>query len=116
VLKTNGYNLEHNFGHGKLTLASIFLTFNLLAFAFHTAAWLAALDWRAAVAACGATYRFFDELRTITAYGVFDGWTHLLQSIAAGRPTAALKADQPPNPPQPARSRSQARKCQPRPI
>ena len=38
VLKTNGYNLEHNFGHGKKTLASILVTLNLLAFGFHTAA------------------------------------------------------------------------------
>jgi hypothetical protein len=83
VLKTNGYNLEHNFGHGKQTLASIFLTLNLLAFAFHTAAWLAMLAWRAAVAACGATYRYFENLRTITAYVVFHDWPHLLQSIAA---------------------------------
>jgi hypothetical protein len=45
--------------YGLKTLASVFLTFNLLAFAFHTAAWLAVLAWRAAVAACGATYRFF---------------------------------------------------------
>jgi hypothetical protein len=81
VLKTNGYNLEHNFGHGKQTLASVFLTLNLLAFAFHTAAWLAALAWRAAVAACGATYRFFENLRTITAYIVFRDWPHLLQAI-----------------------------------
>jgi hypothetical protein len=83
VLKTNGYNLEHNFGHGKQTLASIFLTLNLLAFAFHTAAWLAALAWRAAVAACGATYRFFENLRTITTYVVFRDWPHLLQAIIA---------------------------------
>lgn len=83
VLKTNGYNLEHNFGHGKQTLASIFLTLNLLAFAFHTAAGLAALAWRAAVAACGATYRFFENLRTITAYVVFRDWPHLLQAIIA---------------------------------
>jgi hypothetical protein len=83
VLKTNGYNLEHNFGHGKQTLASIFLTFNLLAFVFHTAAWVAVLAWRAAVAACGATYRFFEDLRTITAYIVFQDWSHLLQAIAA---------------------------------
>ena len=82
VLKTNGYNLEHNFGHGKQTLASIFLTLNLLAFAFHTAAYLAAMAWREAVAACGATYRFFENLRTITAYVVFQHWPHLLQSIA----------------------------------
>jgi len=83
VLKTNGYNLEHSFGHGKQTLASIFLTLNLLAFTCHTAARLAVLAWREAVAACGATYRFFEELRTITTYVVFDGWAHLLQSIAA---------------------------------
>ena len=83
VLKTNGHNLEHNFGHGKQTLASIFLTFNLLAFVFHTAAWLAVLAWRAAVAAGGATYRFFEDLRTITAYIVFQDWSHLLQAIAA---------------------------------
>jgi hypothetical protein len=82
VLKTNGYNLEHNFGHGKQILASIFLTLNLLAFAFHTAAHLVVLAWRQAVAACGATYRFFENLRTITAYVVFQHWPHLLQSIA----------------------------------
>ncbi len=82
VLKTTGYNLEHNFGHGKQTLASIFLTLNLLAFAFHTAAHLAMLAWQEAVAACGATYRFFENLRTITAYVVFQHWPHLLQSIA----------------------------------
>src|SRR5271170_3496789 len=81
VLKTNGYNLEHNFGHGKHTLASVFLTLNLLAFAFHTAAHLAVLAWREAVAACGATYRFFEHLRTITTYVVFRDWRHLLRAI-----------------------------------
>src|SRR5271169_2538214 len=83
VLKTNGYNLEHNFGHGKKTLASILVTLNLLAFAFHTAAYLGVLAWRAAVIARGPTYRFFEHLRTVTAYVVFHDWPHLLQSIAA---------------------------------
>jgi hypothetical protein len=83
VLKTNGYNLEHNFGHGKKTLASVLVTLNLLAFAFHTAAYLGVLAWRTAVIARGPTYRFFEHLRTITAYVVFQDWPHLLQSIAA---------------------------------
>jgi hypothetical protein len=48
VLKTDGYNLEHNFGHGTDSLASILVTLNLLAFAFHSAAYLAVLTWRAA--------------------------------------------------------------------
>jgi len=83
VLKTNGYNLQHNFGHGKKTLASVLVTLNLLAFAFHTAAYLGVLAWRAAVIARGPTYRFFEHLRTITAYVVFHDWPHLLRSIAA---------------------------------
>jgi Transposase DDE domain len=83
VLKTNGYNLEHNFGHGKETLASVLVTLNLLAFAFHTAARLAVLAWHEAVIARGATYRFFEHLRTVTVYVVFETWDHLLRSIAA---------------------------------
>ena len=83
VLKSNGYHLEHNFGHGKETLASVLVSLNLLAFAFHTAAYLGVLAWRAAVATSGATYRFFEHLRTITIYVVFDSWSHLLESIAA---------------------------------
>ena len=41
------------------------------------------LAWRDAVIARGATYRFFEHLRTVTAYVVFENWDHLLQSIAA---------------------------------
>ena len=81
VLKSNGYNLEHNFGHGKKTLASLLVTLNLLAFAFHSVAQLSVLAWRAALAARGARYRFFEHLRTITAYIVFDDWPHLLNAI-----------------------------------
>ncbi len=82
VLKCGGYNLEHNFGHGKDTLASVLVVLNLLAFAYHTVAALAVSAWRAAVAAKGATYRFFEHLRTITTYVVFQDWGHLLRSIA----------------------------------
>jgi hypothetical protein len=37
TLKTKGYNLEHNYGHGKRHLSSLLATLNLLAFLFHTA-------------------------------------------------------------------------------
>jgi hypothetical protein len=82
VLKCGGYNLEHNFGHGKDTLASVLVILNLLAFAYHTVASLAVLAWRTALAAKGATYQFFEHLRTITTYVVFQNWAHLLRSIA----------------------------------
>ncbi|MHB1952092.1 MAG: ISNCY family transposase [Acidiferrobacteraceae bacterium] len=83
VLKTKGYHLEHNFGHGKKTLASVLVTLNLLAFAYHTAAFLGVLAWRDAVLARGPKYRFFEHLRTVTTYVVFQDWPHLLRSIAA---------------------------------
>lgn len=54
---------------------------NLLAFAYHTLAALAVSAWRAAVVAKAATYRFFEHLRTITTYVVFQDWPHLLRSI-----------------------------------
>lgn len=82
VLKTDGYNLGHNFGHGKDTLANLLVTLNLLAFAFHTVSQLAVLAWRSAMAAKGARYHFFEHLRIATAYIVFDDWPHLLSVIA----------------------------------
>lgn len=36
VLKTKGYNLEHNFGHGKEYLSQTLCSLNILAFLFHT--------------------------------------------------------------------------------
>jgi hypothetical protein len=82
VLKCGGHNLAHNFGHGKDTLASVLVLLNLLAFACHTVAALAVLAWRTALAAKGATYRFFEHLRTITTYVVFQDWAHLPRAIA----------------------------------
>jgi Na+-transporting methylmalonyl-CoA/oxaloacetate decarboxylase gamma subunit len=82
VLKTGGYNLEHNFGHGKKTLASVLVVLNLLAFAIHAAARLAVRAWKAAMETAGAVYRFFEHLRIVTAYVVFQNWDHVLRSIA----------------------------------
>lgn len=36
VQKNHGYELEHNYGHGKKTLAMVFYTLNLLAYLMHT--------------------------------------------------------------------------------
>lgn len=41
------------------------------------------LAWRKAVIAHGPTYRFFEHLRTLTVYVVFETWDHLLRSIEA---------------------------------
>jgi hypothetical protein len=89
VLKTKGYHLEHNFGHGRRHLAAVLATLNLLAFACHTACELADTLWRTAFGAAGARQRFFAHLRVLTVYLVFPTWEILLTTLVTGRPPPA---------------------------
>jgi len=84
TLKTKGYNLEHNFGHGKKHLSSLLATMNLLAFAMH-----GLLDH------CDAHYRlirrtlvtrqtFFDDIRALTRYHRFASWIAMMDFMMKG--------------------------------
>lgn len=86
VLKTGGYNLEHNFGHGKETLASLLVVLNLLAFAMHNACDLIDDAWQKARERLGARARLFEHLRSVTAYFLFPSWHSLLRTIITGLP------------------------------
>lgn len=78
VLKTKGYHLEHNFGHGQQYLASFLLTLNLLAFLFHTVLELVDANYRLLRQALGTRQTFFNDIKTLTRYLYFDSWQHLL--------------------------------------
>ena len=82
TLKTKGYNLEHNFGHGKNNLSAVLATLNLIAFAIHLAAELADKTWKAAIEVAGSRVRFFNNLRALTAYLLFPSWDSLLKTLA----------------------------------
>ena len=71
VLKQHGYHLEHNFGHGKDTLATVLVILNLLAFALHTVCETAETLWQQARQRLGTRFRLFEHLRTVTEYQVF---------------------------------------------
>lgn len=86
VLKTKGYNLEHNFGHGRRNLATVLVTLNLLAFACHTVCDLGDTLWKAARRELVTRQGFFHALRTLTSYLVFPDWDHLLTTMAFTRP------------------------------
>jgi hypothetical protein len=86
VLKNNGYHLEHNFGHGKQHLAMIFATLNLLAFAIHTVCDCTEKLWNAARQAKRSRARFFEHIRTITAYLVFSDWPTLMTTLIQSKP------------------------------
>lgn len=78
TLKTKGYHLEHNFGHGQQYLASFLLTLNLLAFLFHTVLELVDAKYRLLRQELGARRTFFNDIQTLTRYLYFDSWQHLL--------------------------------------
>jgi hypothetical protein len=86
VLKNNGYNLEHSFGHGKHNLAAILVSLNLLAFAIHTVCDIGDELWRAARAKLGPGYNFFSKLAAITTYLIFPSWEDLLLTLAFAKP------------------------------
>jgi hypothetical protein len=84
VLKTKGYHLEHNFGHGKKYLAALLLSLNLLAFLFHTV-----LEWSDATYALlrrvlARRQTFFQDIQALMRYMVFDDWEHLMDFMIRG--------------------------------
>jgi hypothetical protein len=92
TLKTKGYNLEHNFGHGKQHLASLLATFNLLSLLFHTLLELLDDKYRLLRQHLPTRKTFFDDLRALTRYLLFESWDHLLTFMIEG-----LELELPPN-------------------
>ena len=86
VLKTGGYHLEHNYGHGKRNLSTLLATFNLLAFAFHTVCDHAEDMWRTARAKAGSRAQFFNRMLAATSFLVFPDWRDLALTLAFAKP------------------------------
>ena len=84
VLKTKGYHVEHNFGHGKQYLSATMLSLTLLAFLFHTV-----LEWSDGQYALlrqvlARRQTFFEDMRALTRYMVFESWHHLMDFMLQG--------------------------------
>lgn len=84
TLKTKGYHLEHNFGHGKENLCSVLAALNILAFLTHTfldtndrAYQLIRLELR-------SRRKFFEHVRVLTCYQTYPGWDDLMEFMIRG--------------------------------
>jgi hypothetical protein len=84
TLKTKGYNLEHNFGHGKQHLASFLASLNILSLLFHTVLELLDDKYKLLRAHLPTRKTFFNDLRALTRYLIFDSWEHLLTFMIQG--------------------------------
>jgi hypothetical protein len=86
VLKNRGYNLEHNFGHGKEHASEIFCMLNLLALMFHTILNLADSDYRQARIKAGRRDALFQKFRLAFEWFLFNNWQHFIHFILHGTP------------------------------
>lgn len=92
TLKTKGYNLEHNFGHGHQHLASFLATLNILSLLFHTLLHLLDEKYKLLRSHLRVRKTFFEDLRALTRYLYFESWDHLLTFMIEG-----LELPVPPN-------------------
>lgn len=84
TLKNQGYCLEHNYGHGKINLASVLAVLMLLAFAVDQIQQLACPLFAAAAATVGAKIRFWEKLRSHAEHFVFTSFAELWAAMATG--------------------------------
>jgi len=84
ILKTKGYHLEHNFGHGGQHLSNFLMTLNLLSYLFHTVAQIFDLRYIRIRGALGSRKTFFQDVQALTKYFFYESWNHLLIAMLQG--------------------------------
>jgi hypothetical protein len=84
TLKTKGYHLEHNFGHGQQDLANVLASLNILAFLIHTIQEMIEPAYQRLRRALGTRKTFFNDLRALTRYMLFDSWDDLFSFMEEG--------------------------------
>ena len=82
MAKNGGYHLEHNYGHGQRSLATVFYSLNLLAFVAHRV--LEHSD--AAYGRCRQLWPLRDiwtSVKEMIRLLVFASWSALMQALLA---------------------------------
>ena len=84
TLKTKGYHLSHNFGHGQKYLSATLATLNLLAFLLHTVQELTDFTYRTLRDRLPTRKAFFEHVRVLTQYHCFESFSALLEFMLSG--------------------------------
>ena len=86
VLKNHGYNLRHNFGHGKDHASEMYCLLNLLAFLWHGILMLLDEDYQRARASVHRLDEFFNYLRAALRMAFHEGWQAFLVYVLGEDP------------------------------
>ena len=84
ILKTTGYHLEPNFGHGAQFLSSRLLSLHLLSFLFHTVMGLVDQKYQRLRKALRKRRKFFQHVEALLEYLLFDSWDALFAFMCRG--------------------------------
>jgi hypothetical protein len=80
-LKNQGYELTHNYGHGKAHLSLNMYLLTLLAFTFHQVFELTDGMYQACREASGAKTRMWEDLRALMKRFLVEDWQHLMDML-----------------------------------
>lgn len=86
TLKNQGYNFQHNYGHGYKNLCSVMTLLMMLAFLIDQVQQLCCKVYQKARKHAGRLSTLFERIRVATGFFVFDSWQHMLTFI--GDPTS----------------------------
>ena len=87
TLKTKGYNLEHNFGHGDKYLSQTLCSLNILTYLLHTVQEFVDEQYIYLRSLAGTRMEFFEELRAVSTYIVFKNFESMLAWMIKSRQT-----------------------------
>ena len=93
TLKTQGYELEHNYGHGQQHLATVFALLTLLAFLVDQAQELGCRLFQAARAHFHSRTSLWERLRALFTGFYIPDWKTLWEAIATGHAPTGLAPD-----------------------
>ena len=85
ILKTKGYHLEHNFGHGNENLSKNLCSLNILAFLFHTIQDFCDELYNELLKIIGTRKEFFQGISFITTLFNFKSFDDMLRWIILAR-------------------------------
>jgi len=92
TLKNQGYNFEHNYGHGKKNLCSVFTMLMMLAFLIDQVQQLCCKTYKKARKHVGTFKVLFETMRSLIRYAVWNNFEQLLVFI--GDPDNRAPPDQ----------------------
>jgi hypothetical protein len=85
TLKNQGYQLEHNFGHGEQHLCHTMYLLTMLAFFFHQIFELSDPAYQLCRRSLGSKRHLWETFRVLIRYFIFDTWDEVMIKLMSGR-------------------------------